>query len=100
MSSTLVPSLIVFVCAATKVSVSSGSSTWRYSLGRDPSGVPGYGTCNLSGYNKRSIVHKLVYPRASARCAIVVTDSVVAIGPMLGREKPIFMPHPRRQDGG
>ena len=41
--------------------------------------------------------HKLVYPRATARCAIWVTDCVEAIGPMLGREKPTITAHPEQR---
>ena len=48
--------------------------------------MPGNDDCNLTGSSKRSIVHKLVDPRALGTLRDLGHRCAEAIGPMLGRE--------------
>src|SRR2546428_477291 len=69
---TLVPTAILSVRAAAKVSVSTGSNTLLYFKGREPSPT-GYGALGFNGYSSRSSTQTLWKPSSSARRATLVT---------------------------
>src|SRR5215831_12046157 len=54
MSNTHVPSAILSVFAATKVSVSRGSNTFCIDVDSLPSGDPGHGVCGFKGQSNLS----------------------------------------------
>jgi hypothetical protein len=85
------PKEIWLVWPAKYVSVSNGSSTFWYSTGRVPSGVPPYGVFGLRGHKRRSSTQIELRPSLSASFEIYTTFSLVAKSPTCGNSIPAFI---------